>query len=604
MLKQRWALLRLLGPLGLPAAGALGAAMLLATLVSPSTAWLVGLVVARLASVLRDHRGVEPVIAPLVATGIMLTLDMSVQSLLTPLRQWAVRRINGGLRQDLRLRMAEPATVHHLEDASVRALADLPLQDIPNDNIGEGVEGQLWLLARFAGAFASAALIAWFFSPLAALIELACMVTQRALLRRQYTGIAPEMADITTADRGAAYWRDIVGGPAGAKEIRVFGFSEWSVREFLDTRRIWLSLFERIARKDVVPHQWATFLLSAAGVGLPFAALMYTAVSGHISVAHLAVTLGSIVNLMQIGNMGFEAFGIERAVAYLPEITAGNGRGGAGRMGDIACAPPGPGTSPDQRRGVRITFEKVWFRYPGGSADILRGLDLDIEAGESVALVGRNGAGKTTLLKLLAGFYKPTSGRILVDGTDLHDTDLARWRQRLGVVQQDFTRFELPAEDNISLGRARSPEGRAAVRRAAAAAGATDVIEHLPAAWDTVLSLGYRGGAELSGGQWQRIGLARALYAAQVGADLLVLDEPTANLDVAAETALFNTLLEQSPDLTMVVVSHRFSTVRQAARIVVLDGGIVVEDGSHDALLGDRGLYARLYEMQAGRYRD
>jgi len=250
-----------------------------------------------------------------------------------------------------------------------------------------------------------------------------------------------------------------------------------------------------------------------------------------------------------------------------------------------------------------ITFEQVTFGYPGHDAPVLRDLDLVLEAGQSVALVGENGAGKTTLLKLLAGFYEPTAGRILVDGRDLRDIDPQAWRRRLAVIFQEFTRFELSAIENITLAGPDHPDARSFARAAAEAASADAIIESLPLGWDTVLSRAFTDGVDLSGGQWQRIALARALYSAKVGGQVLVLDEPTASLDVSSEVALFDQLLMHAAGCTAIVVSHRFSTVRRADRIVVLADGHVVEDGSHAALVAHGGRYARLYDLQAQRFR-
>lgn len=605
MVRKRWILLRMLRPLGPVSFTGLSAAMLSVNLVSPFTAGLIGLLVARLARSAHDHSGIAPVVGPLVAVGVLLTLDMSAQSLLTPIRDWAARRVNGELRHDMRMRVAAPPGTDHLDDPSVRALASLPLYDVPMDNIGDGTVGQLWLLTRFAGAVASAALLGWFFSPWAAILEFACMTTQRALLRGQYVKSQPAMADITAAHRGGAFWHGIAGGLAGAKEVRVFGFSGWATEEFIRTRQPWLDLWKRIVTKDAVPHQWATFLLSGLGAGIPLFLLAHAALAGEVPVSHLAVALGSIISLRQIGSMGYEAFAIERAVGHLPMLDwTGDQHRSAGELPDLGSYGAPRRVRHETRRGATVVFDGVRFRYPGSGTDILKNLDLRIEPGESVALVGRNGAGKTTLLKLLAGFYKPAAGRIMVDGVDLRDLDLREWRPRLAVILQDFARFELSAWDNVALAASDNPENRAHALAAADAARALPVIERLPAGWETMLSRSYRNGTDLSGGQWQRIGLARALFAARTGAQILILDEPTANLDVQAEVALFNQLLTHAAGLTAILVSHRFSTVRRASRIVVLDGGVVTEDGSHEALMRQGGLYSRMYRLQAEKYTD
>ena len=240
-----------------------------------------------------------------------------------------------------------------------------------------------------------------------------------------------------------------------------------------------------------------------------------------------------------------------------------------------------------------IRFEGVRFAYPGTDREVFAGLDLTIAAGRSLAIVGGNGAGKTTLVKLLARLHEPQAGTISVDGTPLDDFDPVAWRRRLAVIFQDFVRYELPAADNVGFGgvtssRRRGPAGGGGGpgRRPRPSSSAC------PAGWDTPLNRQYAGGADLSGGEWQRIALARALFAVEAGAGVLVLDEPTANLDVRAEAALFEDFLDLTRGLTTILISHRFSTVRHADRICVLEGGRVVEDGSHDELLAAGGRYA------------
>jgi ABC-type multidrug transport system fused ATPase/permease subunit len=225
---------------------------------------------------------------------------------------------------------------------------------------------------------------------------------------------------------------------------------------------------------------------------------------------------------------------------------------------------------------------------------VLEHLDLSIPAGSSLALVGQNGAGKTTLAKLLCRLYDPQSGAIEIDGVDVRDLSLASWRRRVAAVFQDFTRYELPLRDNVAPGGA--PDE--AVRGALAAAGGANL-----AALDTVLSRAYTGGTDLSGGQWQRVALARALCAVELGAGVVVLDEPTAQLDVRGEAEIFERILTATRHATTILISHRFSTVRRADRICVLEKGRVVELGTHDELMARGGRYRTMFDLQADRFR-
>jgi ABC-type multidrug transport system fused ATPase/permease subunit len=239
-----------------------------------------------------------------------------------------------------------------------------------------------------------------------------------------------------------------------------------------------------------------------------------------------------------------------------------------------------------------IRFRNITFAYPGGSP-VLEGFDLSIPAGSSLAIVGQNGAGKTTLAKLLCRLYDPQSGAIEIDGVSLRDLSLDSWRQRVAAVFQDFTRFELPLRDNVAP--AGAPDD--VVRRALESARAASLT-----GLDTVLARGYEGGTELSGGQWQRVALARALCLVEQGAGVVLLDEPTAQLDVRGEAEIFDRILLATRHCTTILISHRFSTVRHADRICVLEKGRVIELGTHDELMAKHGRYRTMFELQAQRF--
>jgi ATP-binding cassette, subfamily B, bacterial len=272
---------------------------------------------------------------------------------------------------------------------------------------------------------------------------------------------------------------------------------------------------------------------------------------------------------------------------------------------EAALRPAGPdlaGSLPASGLPARsVRFERVRFRYPGADRDVFCGLDLVLRAGQSTALVGINGAGKTTLVKLLARLHDPVSGRILVDGTDLALLRPGEWQRQVAVVFQDFAHYPLSFAANIGFGAPSYLSDTAGLAAAAERAGAMDV---LPGSWDTVLSRAYEGGVELSGGQWQRIALARALFAVQHGAGILVLDEPTAWLDARGEADFFDRFLSITEGTTTLIISHRFSTVRRADHICVLDEGRVLEQGDHGSLMAAGGRYARLFGLQAARYED
>jgi ABC-type multidrug transport system fused ATPase/permease subunit len=240
-----------------------------------------------------------------------------------------------------------------------------------------------------------------------------------------------------------------------------------------------------------------------------------------------------------------------------------------------------------------IRFRHVTFAYPSTGEPVLRDFDLVVPAGTSLAIVGQNGAGKTTLAKLLCRLYDPQQGAIEIDGVDLRELEIGSWRARLAAVFQDFIRFELPLRDNVAPGGA--PD--AAIRAALEQAGASGLAD-----LDQVLARGYPGGTDLSGGQWQRVALARALCAVRLGSGLVLLDEPTAQLDVRGEAEIFDRILTATRRTTTILISHRFSTVRHADRICVLEHGAVVELGTHDELMALGGRYRTMFELQASRF--
>jgi ATP-binding cassette subfamily B protein len=254
---------------------------------------------------------------------------------------------------------------------------------------------------------------------------------------------------------------------------------------------------------------------------------------------------------------------------------------------------------PDPADGVR--FENVSFTYPGSTEPAVRDVSFHLRPGKSLALVGENGSGKTTIIKLLTRLYTPSSGRILLEGRDLADWDVSRLRQRIGVIFQDFARYQLKVGENVGAGDVTHFEDEPRWREAADLSTATPFIEMLPQGFQTQLGKWFKDGRELSGGQWQKIALARAFM--REGADILVLDEPTAAMDARAEAEIFEQFRELAQSRMVILISHRFSTVRRADQILVIQEGRILERGSHEELMALNGHYANLFQLQARGYR-
>ncbi|HEX4213317.1 MAG TPA: ABC transporter ATP-binding protein [Candidatus Dormibacteraeota bacterium] len=390
--------------------------------------------------------------------------------------------------------------------------------------------------------------------------------------------------------RRAEYHHRLALGTDAAKEIRLFGLAGWVLAEHASS---WLSSMRTVwrSRRDLRGEALIALLAGSVAMSLVFGALVVAFEHGSITLAAFTIYGQAALGMVAIASLGDSSVHWRMGARSL--VTA------------LDLRPSLAEEDNAERRTTAVpagslSFEKVSFSYPGSERKVFDEFDLRIERGKTVAIVGENGSGKTTLIKLLARLYEPGSGRITCGEVDLREMDASAWRRQLAVIFQDFTRYPLSLRENIALGALDLADG-ASVADAAARAGIGALADELPSGWDTVLSRSYTDGVDLSGGQWQRVALARALMAAARNG-ILVLDEPTASLDVRQEAAIFDRSIELTRGLTTILISHRFSTVRHADRIVVLADGHVVEDGSHEDLLRAGGRYARLFTLQASRF--
>jgi len=391
--------------------------------------------------------------------------------------------------------------------------------------------------------------------------------------------------EVRAAQRQAEYaYRLAVDAPA-AKEVRLFGLAGWTVDRFTAGRKRLLDLQWQATRLRERPVLWSLLLVLSANV-LVFWMMAQDAFAGRLAVARLVTFATAAIGAGTIafGGLSWALDGCAAPVGAVLRLRPAMAAAGAMLQGSRAAAG---------MPAREIRFRNVCFTYPGASAPVLDGFDLTIPAGTSLAIVGQNGAGKTTLAKLLCRLYDPQGGAIEVDGVQIQDFELDAWRARLAAVFQDFIRFELPLRENVA------PSGApdTVILAALVEAGAADLT-----GLDTVLSRSYEGGTDLSGGQWQRVALARALCAVKMGAGVVLLDEPTAQLDVRGEAEIFERILAATRHATTILISHRFSTVRHADRICVLEHGRVVELGTHDELMAAAGRYRTMFDLQAARF--
>ncbi|MEX0382101.1 ABC transporter ATP-binding protein [Spiribacter sp. 1M153] len=439
-------------------------------------------------------------------------------------------------------------------------------------------------LASFAGLLLG-------FSPWAVLILVLAGLPQ-FFSEAKFSGDAFRLFRWRSPDtRRQMYLETVLAREDSAKEVKLFQLGPLLLQRYRD-------IFKRLYREDrrltLRRDLWgfALGLIATLAFYGTYAWIVVTTVAGGITLGQMTMYLSVFrqgqsavsASLTAISGMYEDNLYLSNLYEYLEQpVSVGQGEATAG---DI----PGDG----------LRFESVSFRYPGGDSDALSDVSLHLTPGRSIALVGSNGSGKTTMIKLLAGLYAPTAGRILLDGTDLRDWDSAALRERIGIIFQDFMRYQLPVGENIGAGDVAHFQDEERWQRAAQKGLAETFIEEIPGGYHAQLGRWFRDGRELSGGQWQKIAVARAFM--REGADVLVLDEPTAAMDAAAEAEIFEHFRTLTEDRMAILISHRFSTVRMADEILVVDAGHIIERGDHESLLAADGHYARLFRLQAAGY--
>ncbi|WP_431727099.1 ABC transporter ATP-binding protein [Verrucosispora sp. TAA-831] len=602
---DRWlSIARLLPHAGMPTLGAALAVNVLLGLLPIGFIVATSVMVQRLAEAIGgDEQAWRATVLALGLAALAFFLQQVLAPAQTALGHLVTWRVDAWCTRSLMTSALVDAPISALEDATeldrLSRAREAFGRTMPTP--GDAAAGALALLPRY-GQLVGAVVVLWVaLSPWASLVAGVTALVVRFGQRGALGRFGAFLKGLFPTWRHASYVRSMAAGAAFAKEIRVFGLIGW-VRErhrseYLDYLRQFWAGRRRINLRPFLGYA----AVGLVGATIVFVLIAQAAAGGRLSVLELGLAVQAALIPIRFGVHFPESdvptqYGLQSYEAMTDFARSSRSR--------AALAAPVAGESAADRPEREVRFEQVRFRYAPQGAEVLRGLDLRLPAGRSTAIVGLNGAGKTTLVKLLTRLYDPVAGRITVDGRDLREYDVAQWQSRIAVVFQDFVRLELSAAENVDLAAGAAPDDESPLWAALDRAGAREVVEGLDAGLRTTLSSRYAGGQDLSGGQWQRVALARAMRKVAAGASMIVLDEPTSQLDVRAEVDFFDRFLEISRGLTTVVISHRFSTVRRADHIVVVADGVVQEQGTHDELVAAGGSYATLFRLQADRFVD
>jgi ATP-binding cassette subfamily B protein len=577
-----------------PATIVMGALTLLSALLPATQAWAAALIVDSVVAALGG--GIAPLdglraALPYLGLEFGLLLAGAIISQVRRLFEHVLNaRLGHAINTDI-IRKALSLDLQYFEDAAFYDKLQNARREA--DYRALGIINGVFLVTQNVITLVSFAALLLAFSPLITLIlfgaTIPAFIAQSKyshMYFRLLTWRAPEF-------RRMQYLEHVLTVDNTVKEIKLFGLGEPLLRRYSQT--FWQFFKEDTAlarRRSLISLGWG--LLATFSYYGAYAFIIYQAVAG-------VITLGGMTLYLTLFRQSQGTFqGLFDNVARLYE----NGLFMDNLFGFLRLTPQMARAEQPAHMPARLSrgleFRGVSFRYPGRDGWALRDVNLKIAPGEKIALVGPNGAGKTTLIKLLTRLYDPTEGQILLDGVDLRDYDPDELRKRIGVIFQDFVKYQLSARENIGFGQIDRLEDQPRIDDAAERGGADTVVAELPEGMDTMLGRWFDKGNELSGGQWQKIALSRAFMR---DGEVLVLDEPTAALDAEREYEIFQRFRELTEGKIAVLISHRFSTVRMADRIAVIEGGTITEYGSHAELLARGGTYARLFELQAEGYR-
>ena len=562
----------------------------LTALIPVATLWLSKLIIDRVAAALFTHSAVSQDLWLLLLAEFLLVCTANVlgrtidfcDGLLAEefTRHATLQVIQHACQLDL-ASFEDPVFIDKMERARVQSTDRLGMLT----GIGRMAQQAITLMSLGAGVF--------LFSPWLLVLLFACVVPA-FLGESHFAFLGYSLAhELTPLRRELDYLRVIGASKESVKEVKIFALGDYICSRYADISGQVVRRTRALAGRRTRAGSFFA-VLSAAGYYAAYALAVYRTVSGHLTIGDLTFLAGAIAGTSSNIQALFSTFSsIADQALFLTDLL------------DFLHVQPRIVSRPEALpapRPIRQGFEfrKVCFQYPGSSRLILRDFDFRLEPGNRVALIGENGQGKTTFVKLLARLYDPTAGIILLDGVDLRDYRVEEIGKEIGIIFQDFMRYEMSARENIAVGRIEEIGNQGRLEEAARKSLADGVIAKLTGGMDQMLGRRFEGGVDLSGGEWQKFALARAYMR---DAQLLILDEPTASLDARSEYEVFCRFSELTENRMALLISHRFSTVRMADRILVLEGGAIQEQGSHEQLLALRGRYAEMFELQAAGYR-
>ncbi|HMF77953.1 MAG TPA: ABC transporter ATP-binding protein [Bryobacteraceae bacterium] len=562
----------------------------LVSLVPVSTAWITGLIIDRITAVVRHQAQLSTELWMLAGAEFALAIGGNLISRLIDYydsvladrytRHVSIQVMDHASQLDLQT-YENPVFYDRLERARVQATDRLGMIQ----SIGRLFQQAITTISLSVGIL--------FFSPWLLLLLVGCLIP--AFLGESHFAFLSYAKNFrqTPAKRQLDYLRQVGGSKEAAKELKLFGLSGFLTDRFTSLSNQILDENLALSRKRLIAVSFLS-ILSTGGYYGAYIWVIYKTVTGALTIGNLSFLTASIMNASNnISQMFSTLSGIADQALFLTDLLA------FFEMKPTVQSKPDALPAP---RPIRQGFEfrDVSFSYPGTERLILKDLNFRVEPGERIALIGQNGQGKTTIVKLMTRLYDPSAGQVLLDGVDLREYSIEDLCREVGVIFQDFMRYEMTARENIAVGRIEFLGDETRIRAAAEKSLADGVIQKLAGQYDQMLGRRFEGGVDLSGGEWQKLALARA-YLRE--AQILILDEPTAALDARAEFEVFERFNELTSDKMALFISHRFSTVRMAERIIVLENGSIAEEGSHDRLMARGGIYAGMFELQASSYR-